>query len=141
MTNERGQDVFEVPSVCKGDGVVLVYAHIGDTLDHQRHLLPTLKQSRRANPCIRIRLLVSRSAFDNEPELRQVAECLGVTVVFTDNFEADPLLLELRENFLVTDTMGSVISNKNFNLFTTSRMFYVRAYMEKEGVRVMRCVI
>lgn len=117
------------------DTVELIYAHIGPTLKGGEHLLDSIAITRRANPCISIRLLLSKAAFDDNVEIKRICECYGVTIIFTESFDDDPLLQELEKVFFIAGNMGGVAKNPNFNLYTTSRMYYVRAYLTAFGVR------
>ena len=130
-------EMFLSTNNCKlsEDTVELIYAHIGPTLKGGEHLLDSIAITRRSNPCISIRLLLSKAAFDDNAEIKRICECYGVTIIFTEAFDDDPLLQQLEQVFFIAGNMGGVAKNPNFNLYTTSRMYYVRAYMAAFGVR------
>ena len=117
------------------DAVEIIFAHIGPSLNGGEHLLDSIAITRRSNPCITIRLLLSKVAYMDNPDIRRVCECYGISVIFTENFDDDPLLRSLEDVFFVSGDLGSSINNKQFNLYTTSRLYYVRAFMDAFGVR------
>ena len=117
------------------DIVEMIFAHIGPSLNGGEHLLDSIAITRRSNPCIAIRLLLSKGAFMGNPDIRRVCECYAMSVIFTEYFDGDLLLRSLEDVFFVSGDMGSSINNKQFNLYTTSRLHCVRAFMDAFGVR------
>ena len=105
----------------------IVWVHLGD-FSKGAHVQWSVKQAWLWNPDAKLILLTNSPAIV-EDQLRATIAQTGLHIVDVTQYDSNAMLQDFKANFFVKGDLGGGNNDKDFNLLTSTRLFYLAAWM------------